>query len=173
MIRSNLMRELIIIRHGLAEKRSPKRGFDDRARHLTSAGRKKFRRTAASLRRWLPDVNLLLTSPLARAIETAAILTESAKWPNATSCAELEPGEDPTALLARVRKLRGSRIALVGHEPQLSRFVSLCIGVSDAASGVELKKGAAAVIVFAGPVRAGRGALTALLPPGVVRQLRS
>lgn len=106
-------------------------------------------------------------------METAAILTKSAKWPSATSCAELEPAENPAAVLKRVSKFRASRIAIVGHEPQLSQLVGLCIGASDATSDVELKKGAVAVIAFAGPVRAGRGTLTALLPPGVMRQSRA
>jgi phosphohistidine phosphatase len=165
------MRELIIIRHGLAEDRKPKPGFDDRARRLTPQGRKKFRDAACGLRRWIPEVNLLLTSPLIRARETAAILTKAARWPEAKTCAELDPAEDPAALLARLRKFRASRMAIVGHEPQLSRLISHCIGASDSTSGVEVKKGAAAVIVFAGSVRAGHGTLTALLPPRVLRQL--
>ena len=91
------MRELIIIRHGLAEDRQPKPGFDDRARRLTPQGRKKFRDAACGLRRWIPEVNLLLTSPLIRARETAAILTKAAQWPEAKTCAELDPAEEPAA----------------------------------------------------------------------------
>ena len=165
------MNELVIIRHGLAHQRDPKGRLDDRARRLTPAGRKKFRSAAAGLRSWAPQIDVLLTSPLVRATETAAILTETAKWPKARPCAELDPAADPASLLTRIHKSTASRIALVGHEPQLSQLIGLCIGAPGSTCAVEVKKGAAAVISFAGAVRAGRGTLTALLPPRLLRQL--
>jgi phosphohistidine phosphatase len=166
------MRELIIVRHGSARERDPSRWSDDRDRPLTPEGRRKFRTAASGLGSWIPDVDLLLTSPLRRAKQTASILTKVAGWPKATECAELEPDADPAPILARVQKAKVPRVALVGHEPHLSRLISLCISDDDSTTQLEFKTGSVALIEFPRSVRARCGTLTALLPPRVMRRMR-
>src|ERR1700689_4445795 len=60
---------LYVMRHALAEDAAA--GVDDAARHLTEKGRERTRAAAAGMRAMgiVPDV--ILTSPLARALETA------------------------------------------------------------------------------------------------------
>lgn len=167
------MRELIIIRHALARGRDPKRWADDRKRPLSPKGRKQFRAIARGLGGSLPAMDLILTSPLERAKQTASILTRETGWPKAKACAALEPAEDPAALLARIRKSKASRIAVVGHEPHLSHLVGVCIAGKSSTVHLEMKKGGAAIVVFPEAVGAGSGMLTALLPARALRRMRS
>jgi phosphohistidine phosphatase len=145
---------------------------DDAKRPLTAKGRRKFRKVAAGLANWIPDVDCLLTSPLVRARQTADVLQAIAHWPTPVACPELAPGTDPGAMLGVLRRQKARRIALVGHEPDLSALVSICIAGPDAARPIELKKGGIACARFAGKVRAGRGTLTAVIPPGALRAMR-
>jgi phosphohistidine phosphatase len=165
------MREIVIIRHAAAFERDAKRWPDDRLRPLTRQGRQKFRAAAAGLARYIPEVDLLLTSPLRRATETAAILMEVAGWPRATERRELEPGNDPTLTLASLTRPRCDRVALVSHEPLVSALLALCIAGPESSAQLEVRKGAVALIRFPGGIRAGSATLLALLPPRALRRM--
>lgn len=107
-----------LVRHAEAE---PSPG-DDAARRLTPAGRARFAAHAASLAGRM-RVALVLTSPLVRARETAALLAAASGAP-----VEEEPGLAPGAssaqeLLALARR-RGDGVALVGHNPEMAEAVA-------------------------------------------------
>jgi phosphohistidine phosphatase len=161
--------EVIFVRHAIAAKRSLVRWKDDRQRPLTSEGRRKFRKAAARLATWVPRVDCLLTSPLVRARQTAEVLNAVARWPNPIDCPELAPGSDPGAVLAILRRQKAKRIALVGHEPDLSGLLSLCIAGPDVTLPIALKKGGIACIVFSRRVGASKATLTAIIPPRALR----
>jgi phosphohistidine phosphatase len=164
--------ELILVRHAIAFPRNPIRWPDDRLRPLTPRGKQKFRKAAAGLAKWLPEVDHVLTSSLVRARETANVLTEHAHWPKALDCPQLAPASDPDALLAVLRKQKGQRIALVGHEPDLSTLVSVCLPGAAGAGALEMRKGGVTCIFFETQPSAGMGALTAFLPPRALRAMR-
>ena len=65
--------DLLIVRHGVAEDKEAfaETGKSDDERPLTDKGRKKMKRVSRGLRAIIPDIGLLVTSPLARAHETA------------------------------------------------------------------------------------------------------
>lgn len=161
--------EIIFVRHAVAAKRSLIRWRDDTQRPLTSDGRRKFRKAAAGLATWLPSVDCMLTSPFVRARQTAKVLESVARWPKPIVCPELAPGSDPGALLAIVRRQKAKRIALVGHEPDLSALLSICIAGPDVTLPIALKKGGIASIIFSGSVGAGKATLTAIIPPRALR----
>ena len=73
--------ELYLVRHAIAEERDPRRWPDDAQRPLSERGRARFARAAAGLRTLGVEVDLLLSSPYARAWATAEILSEEAGWP--------------------------------------------------------------------------------------------
>ena len=163
--------EVIFVRHAVAAKRSLVRWRDDRQRPLTSDGRRKFRKAVAGLATWLPGVDCLLTSPLVRARQTAEVLNTVAGWPKPVDCWELAPGSEPGAVLAILRRQKAKRIALVGHEPDLSGLLSICIAGPDAALPITLKKGGIARIVFPRSIGAGKATLTAIIPPRAMRAM--
>lgn len=164
--------ELILVRHAIAYERNPLRWPDDRARPLTPAGRQRFRKAAEGLGHWLPEVDCVFTSPLVRARETATLLTEHAGWPPAVECQALAPRSEPAAVFAFLRRQRGKRIALVGHEPDLSTLGAACLPGSPSARALEMKKGGILCLAFESRPSAGSGLLTAFVPPRVLRAMR-
>jgi phosphohistidine phosphatase len=164
--------ELVIVRHAVAAARNAWRWPDDRERPLTARGMARARRAAAGLARLVPRPAQLFTSPLQRASATAAILTDVAGWPRARLSALLAPGVDPAKVLAMLGALRGTRIAVVGHEPDLGQLIALCLPGKAAGAAFRLRKLGIARVVFPGAARAGRGELVSLLPPKVLRAAR-
>lgn len=164
--------ELLILRHAIAFPRDAKRWPDDAERPLTAEGVRRARRAAAGLKRIDSRPTLVLTSPLVRARDTAAIFTQAAGWPEATECAALAPGRDPQEVLAALRRHGGKseRLAVIGHQPHLGQLLALCLRGDVRPEAFELKKSAVATLRFEGPPRAGQGMLTALFPPRALRK---
>ena len=165
--------ELVIVRHAIAFPRDAKRWPDDGKRPLTMEGVKRARRAAAGLKRIATRPTLVLTSPLARARDTAAIFAQAARWPEAVECEALSPGESPEAVLEVLRR-RGAEaecVAVVGHQPHLGRLLAVCLRGDSRSEAFDLKKSAVACLEFEGPPRARQGVLTALFPPRALRKI--
>ena len=163
--------EVFLVRHAIAFERDRERWPDDRKRPLSPEGREKFRKVAAGLTQWLDEVDCVLTSPLARARETAQILEENGGWPKAQTCPELAPQSSPTAVLAMLRSLPAKQIALIGHEPNLSTLLSVCIAGPGIHPFSNLKKGGVACLTFPAEISAGKATLDAFVPPRVLRKI--
>jgi phosphohistidine phosphatase len=164
--------ELLIVRHAIAFERDARRWPDDGERPLSPQGVAKARKAAAGMRQLVDRPTRLLVSPLTRARQTAAILTEVAGWPKATECAELAPGAAPEALLATLRRIPGRRIAVVGHEPGLGRLVAASLRGSAAAQAFQFRKMGAALLTFQGAARSGGARLDWLVPAKLLRAAR-
>jgi phosphohistidine phosphatase len=130
-----------VVRHAIAEERDAERWPDDAIRPLTKKGEESFREAARGLRTIAPAVEVVLSSPYARAWRTAEILQEEADWPAPERCDALEADRSPSDALDVVRG-RGT-VAAVGHEPLLSGLVSLLLGTS---IPIDFKKGAVALV---------------------------
>jgi phosphohistidine phosphatase len=90
---------LYILRHGQAGPSQP--GESDDARTLTNEGREEMRRIARRLAALGIDVDVILTSPLPRAKETAEIAAEALGKRDAVVVDEaLQPGCMPGAFQA-------------------------------------------------------------------------
>lgn len=165
--------ELLILRHAIAHPRDPKRWPDDAGRPLTAEGASRARRAAAGLKRIAGRPDLVLTSPLVRARDTARIFSQGARWPQAVECDALAPGRDPDEALEAVRRqaAKAERVAVVGHQPHLGRLLALCVRGDARAEGFGLKKGAVVCLRFEGPPRAHQGVLEWSLVPRILRQL--
>jgi phosphohistidine phosphatase len=165
--------ELLVLRHAIAFPRDPKRWPDDGKRPLTLEGMKRARRAAAGLKGVAKRPELVLTSPLARARDTAAIFARAARWPDAVECEALAPGASPEELLGTVRRRAGKAecVAVVGHQPHLGRLVALCLKGETSPEAFELKKSGMVCLRFEGAPRARQGVLECSLPPRVLRKL--
>lgn len=129
--------ELQIIRHAKAEPHGHPEG--DAARALVAKGIDQSRRLGHFLKHLdrLPDV--ILSSPLVRARETAQYLSDAADMPGPVVQSWLACGMDPeTAIRELVAFGDFERVAIVGHEPDLSAFIEWLLGCSG--SSVEVKK---------------------------------
>ena len=152
--------ELIMVRHGKAESFGHPGGDAERA--LVERGWRQARRAGELLKAtgFLP--RLVLTSPLVRARETAEALCEAAGLPGPVVQGWLACGMHPEAAIEELVAFADfERVAIVGHEPDLSGLAALLLG---AAGGVvEMKKGAVAAFRLAPPGH--HGELLFLLPP--------
>jgi phosphohistidine phosphatase len=151
------------LRHGTAERRSDWSGDDD-DRPLTDAGRSALRRAGATLAALDFSADAVLTSPLARARETAEIVAAELGLENVLRDEpRLGHGFDRDALtgiLADNRDLES--LVLVGHEPDFSEAIEELTG-----GRVVMKKGGLARVDFV-DVDARSGQLVWLLPPKVL-----
>ncbi len=119
----------------------------------------------------MPD--RLLTSPLLRARQTAKILTEVAGWPRAEVAPELKPGEAAAAVLTVLGKDQSKRIAIVGHQPDLSALLTACLLKDGNSLPIEMKKNAVACLSFDGRARVGSAVLKWLATPRMLRGFRN
>jgi phosphohistidine phosphatase len=165
--------DLLIIRHAIACERDLHRWPDDAARPLSPLGVRRSRKAAAGLKELCQVPDRLLTSPLIRAEQTATILTEIAGWPPAEVAPELKPGEGARAVLTLLAKARSRRIAIVGHQPDLSALLTACLLESNGALAVEVKKNAVACLSFRGRARIGNAVLKWLATPRMLRGFRN
>jgi phosphohistidine phosphatase len=160
--------KVVLIRHAVAvPKGTP--GILDAERPLTSSGKVKFRAAARGLSRIMPRPDVLLTSPLPRAQETAEIAAQVFK----TIEAGIEPAladQDVDGILAALKNHpQDATVALVGHEPVLGALLARMLG-SGQAEGLAFKKGGAALVDLPdGPSTPGR--LIWFLGPHVLRTL--
>jgi len=167
--------DVLVIRHAIAQDRNEfakaHPGEDDGARTLTDKGRKRMRQAALGLRRIAPAVELLGSSPLARALQTADIVEACFNGVKRVIVPQLAADQPVTALLKWLQTQRpDSTIALVGHEPQLSTFVGwTCTGLQE--SFIRLKKGGACLLRLKTDVKRGRAELLWLLAPAQLREL--
>jgi phosphohistidine phosphatase len=163
--------DLFLVRHAFAAHADPARWPDDAERPLTEEGITRFRVAARGLRRLVPAIDVMLSSGYARAWQTAELLHDAAGWHEPEECPALEAGRPATSALDVLQGRTERSIALVGHEPYLSRLASLlCTGSEDGLQ-LELKKGAVASLSFAGPVEPARGYLRWTVPPKILRKL--
>jgi phosphohistidine phosphatase len=162
---------LYVVRHGIAEEVGPE--GDDRSRRLTPAGRRKMRAAAAGLRRLGLRLDLLLTSPFARAAETAAIVAEALGGePTPRELPALEQGVGPLETARTLAPFaRYEHVAIVGHEPGLSGVVSLLLTGSPDGLRLVLKKGGIVALEVHEPGRRTRGILRWMLTPRQLRRL--
>ena len=164
--------QILIIRHAKAAQRGLLGflGKKDAARPLTEVGRRDMRKAAKGIQKLVPEIDVLATSPLARARETADIVSKRYDDIAVMELAPLAPGGSKEDVLAWLRDQKPSAtVALVGHEPDLGILASwLLSGGAD--SFVSLKKGAACLIEMTEKPTPGSGRLEWLLPPATLRK---
>ena len=160
---------LVIVRHAAAVERGED-GLDDAERPLTTRGRDRFREAARGLARIVSTPDLVLSSPLVRALQTAEIAAEA--WGAVHPVLEPTLADGPVAdlLPALARHAGLATVAVFGHEPQLSGLVARLIGLSTP-EPVSFKKGGVALIETDDPLSEEPGRLVAFLPPRVLRAL--
>lgn len=165
--------DVLVVRHGVALDRveAASQGVTDAERPLTADGQRRLKGVARGLSKRVPEVDVLLSSPLLRARQTAEILRERYRGLGCIESEALLPDAEPQAL-AQVLNEHGSArvVAVVGHEPHLSGWVGWSL-MGEQRSIVELRKGGACLLRFEGGLSAGGGRLHWLMTPALARRL--
>ena len=159
---------VLIVRHAHAVPQGAP-GIADADRPLSADGARRFRAAAHAIVRLQPTPDALLTSPLLRARQTAALLADA--WGDITPTAEhaLAAGGVDAIVALLERRPREATIALVGHEPTVSRLVLELIG-GTSTEALTFGVGTAAVLEVASPFRRS-GRLVWLLPAELAEAL--
>ncbi len=120
---------LYIVRHAIAAERGPEYP-DDTQRPLTDDGISRFRKVVAGLGDLDVEVDLILTSPLLRARQTADLLSKGLSGhPSVVETGALSPDAAYKDLTSELRRhARRSSVALVGHEPSLGEIAARLVG---------------------------------------------
>lgn len=155
---------LYFLRHGQAGSRTKWQG-DDAVRPLTPEGKRRMKREAATIRRLDLALDLILTSPLARAHKTAEIVAGALGLGGRLAIdPRLAPGFGPKHLKSLLAAHRdATTLMLVGHEPDFSRTISDLIG----GGRLDVKKGALALVELEDRTSLA-GRLVWLVPPKVL-----
>ncbi len=149
--------ELYFLRHGEADWPNWKKPDDERP--LTKQGKKEMRLVAMFLKRVKAKPDLIVTSPLPRASQTAEIAAERLK----VKCREdklLAPGFRPEDLERLLKKYPAESLMIVGHEPDFTGVISKLTGAS-----LKLSKAGIAMVELNRSGRSGR--LLWLFPPKI------
>jgi phosphohistidine phosphatase len=140
---------------------------------LTEEGIKKMRQAATGLRRldYIPE--LIFSSPLIRARQTADILLEAfGKGIELKILPALAPSgirrELYQSIASHEKKLEG--LMLVGHQPSLGEIAGEIIAGSPECY-IEIKKGGACIIELARGADPPKGSMIALLTPAILRRI--
>ena len=163
--------EIVFLRHAPAGEKEDwaRSGRPDSERPLTMDGRKRAREAAKGLAAFLETVDLVATSPWARAKETAEFTAKAFGVP-LVETNYLLPHRSPASLAGWLSGLDGHRVILVGHEPHLSKVISWLLAGPSARSLISLKK-AQALLLETKKAAAGSAVLVWSLPPRVLRSL--
>lgn len=115
--------------------------LEDSLRPLTEKGREKTEKMAQMLEVWEENIDLILSSPLVRAQQTAEILNRILRVGKPIECTELVPSAPPQAFAQwlKYHAKNATQLVAVGHEPQLSLFASWALAGTKT-SFVNLKK---------------------------------
>ncbi len=154
--------ELYLLRHAHAGNPDEWTG-DDAERPLSPKGRRQAERLGRFLAERGFTTDVILTSPKARAVQTAELVAGAIR-------ARLESDDrlagplDLDLLTTLVANAGGNRVMVVGHDPDFSDVCAFLSG----APYVPLKKGALARIDSALPFRAAAGVLRWLVPPDLL-----
>lgn len=163
------MFELYLIRHAVAEERGPE-WPDDGKRPLTEEGMGRMKKAAKGLKRLDVRFDVVLSSPLTRARQTAEVVAGVFdEKPPLVLVTSLAPGARYSELLTDLQKqVRRTRLALIGHEPDLGRLAARLAGSRRA---FEFKKGAVCRIDVDALPPERSGILRWFLPPSILRSI--
>lgn len=162
--------DLFALRHGEAGAKIDDPEKDD-ARPLTREGRQEMTVIARSLAGLGLQVDLVASSPLPRALQTAEIVSRRLKKLNTLErWEELKPQSETAPLYRRLsRQKSSSGLLIVGHEPMLSSVIGEIIS-GNAEVNLVLKKAGLAKVEILGFRPKVTGELRWLLTPRLLKK---
>jgi phosphohistidine phosphatase len=163
--------DLFVLRHGKAGPST--NGSDDSKRALTVDGKNEIRKVAKWMQQKKFRFEVIATSPLTRAYETAEIVAQSlGQKDHIDVWEELGPDGDLDTICYRAAQYsEDSAVLLTGHEPMLSMLISRIISGNDTVSLILAKGGLAKIRNYSYDKRPS-GDLQWLLTPGQMLEMR-
>jgi phosphohistidine phosphatase len=154
--------QLYFLRHGEADW--PGWTEPDDERPLTDFGKKEVRQVAKFLDRLNVNPDLIVSSPLPRALQTAEVAAEQLETKLRQDEA-LEPGFGISELSTLLKRHHSKALMLVGHEPDFSSVISALTG-----GFIKMSKAGMALVDLDPETEKGR--LLWLFPPKFARKAK-
>ena len=154
--------QLYFLRHGEADWPGWTKPDDERP--LTDFGKKEVRQVAKFLDRLNVKPDLIISSPLPRALQTAQVAAEQLKTKLRQDEA-LEPGFGISELSTLLKRHHSKALMLVGHEPDFSSVISALTG-----GFIKMSKAGIALVDLDPETEKGR--LLWLFPPKFARKAK-
>lgn len=151
---------LYLFRHGDAEANAP----SDDARPLNERGREQSRLMAEWLHKRDPNIRMILSSPLIRALQTSEIIASVyGEKTKLVPVLALTPGNVLKDVLPLLSRLGDMRAILVGHIPDLGLLLSGLVW-GEPSTEIPLKKSGIAFVRLS-EIRYGKGTLEWIVSP--------
>jgi len=151
-----------LIRHGEAEKPSLEKPHEER--ELTENGTKIVRASAEFWKKYIKEFDIIFSSPLKRALQTAYIIKEvfNSKSEILQEVSLLNGGQTED-LLNLVCAFGVEEVAMIGHQPDIGIHISRMTGANE--GNIKIAPATISKISFKGSPVMGEGILEFLIPP--------
>lgn len=139
--------KLIFLRHGLAEGHFSMDQDADFERELTGEGIKRLHMTFKHFKKVEPSIDVIFSSPLARAVQSAEIFWTYYKDADLELMAGLDILDNPKNLVEYISFLpTDGCYAFVGHDPHITKVIAALLSLHPEHDFMTLKKGGICVL---------------------------
>lgn len=139
--------KLIFLRHGLAQGHFSLEQDKDFERELTEEGIKRLKKTFKTFQKVEKKIDVIFSSPLARAIQTAEIFWEYYPESDLELMGDLDILDNPLHLVEYISFLPADGCyAFVGHDPHLTKVIASLLALHPEHDFISLKKGGLCVL---------------------------
>lgn len=134
--------KLIFLRHGHAEGHFSLNQDKDFERELTEEGIKRLHKTFKLFKKIQPQIDVIFTSPLARAVQSAEIFWSYYKDSDLEVMADLDILDDPRHLVEYISFLPTNGIyTFIGHDPHITKVIAALLALHPEHDFMTIKKG--------------------------------
>jgi phosphohistidine phosphatase SixA len=139
--------KLVFIRHGLAEGHFSQNQNSDFERVLTDEGIKRLTKTFKQFNKFEQKIDVIFSSPLARAVQSAEIFWEFHQDADLELMSDLDILDDPRHLVEYISFLPADGCyAFVGHDPHLTAVIASLLALHPEHDFMTIKKGGICVL---------------------------
>lgn len=150
--------KIFFIRHAEAIEYETPSVLSDEYRYITPNGRKTTKEVIGKIKEMFSGLEIIFTSPLIRAVQTAEIVADELKFGGEVEIANELKNESITSSIQELIKNTSESnniIAFVGHEPKMSFLLKLFTGLAEL--NFDFKKSGVALVEF--DLKSGSGKL--------------
>lgn len=138
---------LIFLRHGLAEGHFSFDQERDFERELTPEGIKRLHKSFKQYKRVQPNIDVIFSSPLARAIQTAELFWTYHQDADLEMMADLDILDDPRHLVEYISFLPSDGVyAFIGHDPHITKVIAALLALHPEHDFMTIKKGGLCIL---------------------------
>ena len=138
---------LIFLRHGLAEGHFSFNQERDFERELTPEGIKRLTKTFKLFKKIESNIDVIFSSPLARAVQTAEMFWSYYQDSDLELMADLDILDDPLHLVEYISFLPSDGCyAFIGHDPHITKVIAALLALHPEHDFMTIKKGGICVL---------------------------